>query len=103
MTMIDQEPERFEDDNGTPEPAPQTQPTGAILDLNAEPQEGPRALTKAAEMVPVRQHGAAPDNFAHQITLAQYMAKAQLMVPEHFHGNVGDCLAIIDISQRAGL
>jgi len=30
-------------------------------------------------------------------------AKAQLMVPAHFHGNVDDCLAIIDIATRAGL
>lgn len=101
MSMTDQPAAQFADEAEQEQPEPRPEP--AIIDLKPEPQEGPRALTKAAEMVPVKQHGAAPDNFMHQITLAQYMAKAQLMVPQHFHGNVGDCLAIIDISQRAGL
>lgn len=106
--QVQQHPD--EQDQGTPEPPPAgAQPNGPVIDLQAnetppqQEQTGRGALMKAAEAVPVKVHGAAPENFANQVTMAQYMAKAQLMVPAHFHGNVGDCLAIIDIATRAGL
>ncbi len=97
----------FEDDvdEGTPEPS-KPAPEAQTIDLQANPPDQPpqrSGLTEAAALVPVGPHGAAPADFSHQVTLAQYMAKARLMVPEIFHSNVGDCLAIIDISQRAGL
>lgn len=102
--QVEQHPD--ERDEGTPEP--QAQPaTGPLIDLQAnetpQQQQAGTGLMAAAAAVPVKVHGAAPENFANQVTMAQYMAKAQLMVPAHFHGNVGDCLAIIDIATRAGL
>lgn len=101
MTMIendaDQPPER-EDEAETipPEPKPET--------ITAEPQESVQSqLRQAADLVPVTQSGADPQTLGQEITRAQYMAKASLSIPSHFHGNIGDCLAIIDIAKRSNL
>lgn len=95
MTMIDHD-ER--------EPMGQPEQTADRTDtITAQPGMSGSPLYEAAKIVPVEKHGAAPATLEHQITYAQYMAKAKLSVPEHLHGNIGDCLAVIDIATRAGL
>lgn len=61
-----------------------------------------RSLITAAESIPVGNVGAMPVNFAQQVDYAQYMAKANAAIPPHLRGNVGACLAVMDIAQRAG-
>ena len=69
-----------------------------------EPSDDPRDLLRSArEMIPVGNTGVSPLNFAQQIDYAQTMAKARAAIPQHLQNNVGDCLAVIDISTRAGL
>lgn len=85
------------------ETAPQdmeTQTTERVGDPMPEMNERVRA---AREMIPVSATGVTPVNFAQQIDYAQTMAKARAAIPSHLAGNVGDCLAVIDISTRAGL
>lgn len=73
-------------------------------DRVAEPAAEVRADLRAArEMIPVGPRGATLMNFAQQIDYAQSMAKAMFSIPEFLRGNVGDCLAIIDIASRADL
>lgn len=80
-----------------------------IQDDSKEPNgvaedDDPRSIVRAArELVPVTSAGVQITNLQQQIDYAQAMAKARFGVPESFRGNVGDCLAIIDISARAGL
>lgn len=59
-------------------------------------------LKSGAALIPVGERGAMPENFAQQIDYAQYMAKAAAAVPSHLRHNVGACLAVMDIAQRAG-
>lgn len=61
------------------------------------------AVRAARELVPVTASGVQITDLAQQVDYAQTMAKATLAVPKHLRGKVGDCLAIIDISSRAGL
>ena len=69
-----------------------------------EPNDDPKDLLRSArEMIPVGNTGVSPLNFAQQIDYAQTMAKARAAIPQHLQNNVGDCLAVIDISTRAGL
>ena len=64
----------------------------------------PRSALRAARaMVPVGPAGVQIHDLAQQVDYAQSMAKAMTAVPKHLRANVGDCLAIIDISSRAGL
>src|SRR5262249_42776931 len=60
-------------------------------------------VRQARELIPVSQAGVTPVNFAQQIDYAQAMAKARSAIPKHLQGNVGDCLAIIDIASRASM
>lgn len=57
-----------------------------------------RAMVPAAAPAPVQIL-----SFQQQIELAQAMAKAANTIPTGFRGNVGDCLAVVDIALRAGL
>jgi hypothetical protein len=68
-----------------------------------EPEQPATPLSRRAELVPVGPSGAAPANLQQQIDFAQFMAKARNALPDHLRGNVGDCLAVLDISSRAGL
>lgn len=95
MTMIDHD-ER--EPMGEPEPVADSTET-----IAPQPGMSGSPLYEASKLVPVERHGAAPATLEHQITYAQYMAKAKLSVPAHLHGNIGDCLAVIDIATRAGL
>lgn len=59
-------------------------------------------LRQARELVPI-EHGVTPQNLAQAIDLAQVMAKARGGLPGYLHDNVGDCMALLDISSRAHL
>lgn len=73
-------------------------------DFVAPPSDDPKDLLRQArEMIPVGRTGTAPMNLAQQVDFAQTMAKARSAIPDHLKTNVGDCLAIVDISTRAGL
>lgn len=68
------------------------------------PSDDPKNLLRQArEMIPVGPAGIHITDLAQQIDYAQTMAKARMALPAHLRQNVGDCLAIIDISSRAGL
>ena len=79
----------------------QTEPPSKPVPAVIEPEAAP--IIARRELVPVRSTGAAPMNLQQQIDFAQSMAKAVISLPSHLRGNVGDCLAILDISSRAGL
>jgi len=57
---------------------------------------------QAAELMPIRGAGVELQNFAQQVDYAKYMATAGAAIAKHLRGNVGACLAILDISQRWG-
>lgn len=86
---------------GNPQEFPATPPEGQQLATPIVQERQP--LTEAAKNVPVGDRGAAPTTFEQQVTLAQFMAKANVSLPKFLRGNVGDCLAIIDIASRTGL
>jgi len=81
------------------QPQPEPQAEAPPLAEN----EQPTPIARRAELVPVGPTGAAPISLAQQIDFAQFMAKARNALPSHLRGNVGDCLAVLDISSRAGL
>lgn len=61
-------------------------------------------IQEARSLVPAGAQRIAPVmTLTQQIEFAQAMAKAVAAVPEAFRGNVGDCLAIVDIALRADL
>ena len=68
-----------------------------------DPDSPRNLLRQSREMVPVGPAGVQLTNLAQQVDFAQTMAKAIAALPEHLRGKVGDCLAIVDISSRAGL
>lgn len=59
-------------------------------------------VRQAAELIPVGAHGAAPENFAQLVDAANWMSKARGAVGNHLIGNVGACLAIMEISSKFG-
>lgn len=76
-----------------------TEPTST-----SAPNEETRAAIRAArELVPVGVQGVQITDLAQQVDYAQTMARAKAALPAHLRGNIGDCLAIIDIASRAGL
>ena len=77
--------------------------TVETVTATVEPEPPATPLSRRAELVPVGPSGAAPANLQQQIDFAQFMAKARNALPDHLRGNVGDCLAVLDISSRAGL
>lgn len=81
------------------QPQPEPQAEAPPLAEN----EHPTPIARRAELVPVGPTGASPISLAQQIDFAQFMAKARAALPVHLRGNVGDCLAVLDISSRAGL
>jgi hypothetical protein len=56
----------------------------------------------AAMLIPVGDAGVELQNFAQQVDYAKWMAAAGVMIPKHLRGNVGACLAVLDMSQRWG-
>ena len=73
-------------------------------EIVGEPMEDPKNLLRQArELIPVTATGVSPQTFAQQIDYAQAMTKARSALPAHLRGNIGDCLAVIDIATRAGL
>lgn len=84
--------------------------------INPPPQEAPKPFDDAAgpqttrellrqsraELV-VSPTGPEPENMAQMIDYAGVMAKAVASIPVNLRGNIGDCLAIVDIAKRAGL
>lgn len=59
-------------------------------------------LQIARDLVPVGERGVQAMTLAHQVEYAKTMIQAKITLPKHITV-VGDCLAIIDISSRAGL
>lgn len=81
-----------------PNKPPASEPVDAeFTEAAADPVRESRAL------IPVTQTGVTPQDFAQQVDYAKAMAKARAALPDHLRDNVGDCLAIIDISNRVGL
>jgi hypothetical protein len=75
-----------------------------LAQRGAAEEDDPRIeLRSSREMVKAGPQGMLITNLAEGIEYAKAMAKAIHTVPEHLHGNIGDCLAIIDIATRAGL
>lgn len=67
------------------------------------PTDDPKDLLRQArELIPVGR-GAAPINWSNVVDFARDMAKAKYTIPDHFKGNVGDCLAICNLAARTGL
>lgn len=69
----------------------------------AEPSDARSSLRQSRELVTVGPQGVQITSLQQQIDYAQSMAKAEAALPKHLQGKVGDCLAVIDISMRAGL
>lgn len=91
------------DHDANEHPEADQQPEAQTTVAEALPENEPTTpLRTRAEMVPVSQ-GAAPTNLGQQIDFAQYMARADFAVPPHLRRNPGACLAVLDISTRAGL
>lgn len=57
---------------------------------------------RAAELIPVGGTGVEMQNFAQQVDYAKHMSGAAHAIPKHLRGNVGACLAVLDMSQRWG-
>lgn len=81
---------------------PQVEETRTIVEDRPDPSVATQ-VRQAREMIPVGPTGATPMNFAQQVDFAKTMAMARSALPAHLRNNVGDCLAIIDISTRVGL
>lgn len=97
--------EHDQNENRAPAAAPEQKPEPVTAEVLPEPEadQAPTPLAKRAELIPVGATGATPMTMAQQIDFGQYMAKARAAIPPHLQGNVGDCLAVIDIASRAGL
>jgi len=67
------------------------------------PSSAKDAIRQSRELVSVTSTGVQIHDLAQQVDYAQTMAKAKAAIPKFLQENVGDCLAIIDISSRAGL
>ena len=93
MTMTDVDETAGETITPPEQTQPPVQETKEISDM----------VRQARELIPVERTGAMPQNFAQQVDFAKTMALARNALPEHLRGNAGDCLAIIDMSARAGL
>lgn len=57
---------------------------------------------RAAELIQVGGSGVEISNFAQQVDFAKWLSQAGHAIPKHLRGNVGACLAVLDISQRWG-
>lgn len=62
-----------------------------------------RENRKSAALIPVRQGGAIPMNFAQMVDYAKFMSTARGAVGAHLMGNVGACLAVMEIANQFGL
>lgn len=58
---------------------------------------------EAANSFPVATTGAAPQNFAQMMDYAQQMSRAGNAIPQVFSGNVGACLAVMEIANQFGM
>lgn len=57
----------------------------------------------AAALIPVSRSGAVLMDFAQQVQYAQFMSTAKGAVGAHLMGNVGACLAVMEIANQFGL
>lgn len=78
-----------------------------MSETNTNEQWPDRALTAAqqenrsnAAQMPVVRSGAMPTNFAELVDYAKFMSTARGAVGAHLNGNVGACLAIIEIAKQ---
>lgn len=58
---------------------------------------------QAAELIPVGGSGVELQNFAQQVDMAKWISKSDFAIPKHLRGNVGACLAVLEISKNTGL
>lgn len=58
---------------------------------------------QSAELIPVARSGAIPMNFAQMVDYAKFMSTARGAVGAHLMGNVGGCLAVMEIANQFGL
>ena len=75
-------------------------------DTNQEPWSN-RELTPAqqasrdnANLIPFGDHGVTPQTMAQVVEWAKFMAAAKNVVPANLIGNVGGCLAVIELAQK---
>lgn len=54
----------------------------------------------SAALIPVSRNGAMPTNFAEMVDYAKFMSTAKGAVGAHLNGNVGACLAIMEIANQ---
>lgn len=59
-------------------------------------------VREAAMLIPVESTGVAVQNFAQQVDYAKWMAQAGFAISKDLRGNVGACVAVLDMSQRWG-
>ncbi len=55
---------------------------------------------EAASLMPVSRSGALPMDFAQMVDYAKFMATARGAVGAHLNGNVGACLAVMEIAKQ---
>lgn len=60
-------------------------------------------VRQAAELIPVTSAGTNPENFAQLVDYCNWMSKAKGAVGAHLMGNVGACLAVMEIAQKFGM
>lgn len=58
---------------------------------------------ESAALIPVTRTGAIPMNFAQMVDYAKFMSTARGAVGAHLMGNVGACLAVMEIANQFGL
>jgi hypothetical protein len=58
---------------------------------------------QSAELIPVARSGVIPMNFAQMVDYAKFMSTAKGAVGAHLMGNVGGCLAVMEIANQFGL
>jgi hypothetical protein len=65
--------------------------------------EAQKKNREAAALIPVTRSGAIPMNFSQMVDYAKFMSTARGAVGAHLMGNVGGCLAVMEIANQFGL
>lgn len=55
------------------------------------------------DLVPFKGGNLSPENLGQMVNFAQAMSRSRVALPAHFRGNVGDCLAIIEMANNLGV
>lgn len=65
--------------------------------------ENQERVRGAAELIPVSASGTSPENFAQLVDYCKWMSNAKGAVGSHLIGNVGACLAVMEIANKFGM